>query len=294
MEFSTRLSRHQRYFSDMILHWINKWGRKTGLYNGINIKYLLGSDFSLIRQQIEASDLDIKARKIEIKKAKKHVKERVKICIEIPGVIENLFIMNDYEDHIGKDSFLKLSEIRSTYWTGVIPFQIPMPFIFGRVNKKVSHGGGIYCFSELDPNILQNYGLPDFTLSLKELTSFIEDENNVRLLRALRNHDDIKNLFRPHFERVRKKSPTGSPYIDALNANSILVRYLQKVPHLGEAEVYWDVVIESGSYKFKSDVDISTLLIPYKGATLFQMGYYMEYHERTIRALLELIVALKR
>lgn len=169
-------------------------------------------------------------------------------------------------------------------WTGVLDFPITSSILFGRVCKSPRHGGGKYYFAPCEK---LKFEIADFLEQLEEETpelfpyKIIESNMFMELLGGSKFVKEVMDLLK-QMPRIIKSSEETTPLVDALNQDKELINAMKKIPHFG--------TIETGYSKFASEIDVSTLFIPYKEVTYFhidQYSYARKKHFRTINTLLQ-------
>jgi len=232
--------------------------------------------------------------KLEYQKFGKNEREIKKLDKEIKflqGYSQNfvkvVFEFTDYflKKMVFKSDIMKTSKLfTSRYmWTGVLDFPIPSSFIFGRVCKTSKHGGGKYYFAPfetLKTEIIKNIEKFEeitpgfFPFEIIEFGLFIE---LFSLMRFTNETMDLLSIM-PRKVKYNKKT---TALVDYLNQKKDLINSMKNIPHFGTT---YGVMS-----KFVSEIDVSTVFIPYKEVTYFQIdqfSYPLKKHSRAINSLL--------
>jgi len=173
-------------------------------------------------------------------------------------------------------------------WTGVLDFPIPSSFIFGRVCKKVKHGGGEYYFAP--------FKSAEFKIVIAKLEKItpnffpyeiIESSPFIDLFGSIKHTVEAKEPLRIKMQRYTKYNRNTSPLVNRLNQKKDLIKNMKKIPHFGTT-LNRDQM-PSFVLKHVSEIDVSTVFIPYKEVSYFQIeqfSYPSMQHCRAIRTLL--------
>ncbi len=174
-------------------------------------------------------------------------------------------------------------------WTALFDLSLSDQFIFGRVCKKPKHGSGTYCFAPLDMPISQLQDIIEEKSQEagmeKTLLNIIQMDSLIKLIDNIRYTKEAADQLRPMREIIKNKELTGIATIDQLNGNNPLMKIMKKVGHFG--------AVQQGLSKLRSELDISTVYIPLKQASLFHLVNFESYdHKNSLNALFSLATAL--
>ncbi|MHA1320401.1 MAG: hypothetical protein ACTSQ1_11420 [Promethearchaeota archaeon] len=232
-------------------------------------------------QKFEKNEKEIKKLDRKIKDINNYVENYVKVIFEFDKNPKRLTCMSD---------IMKTSKaFTSRYiWSGVLDFPVSSSILFGRVCKIRRHGGGDYYFSpfeNLKSKITDNLEkleakAPDlFPYKVIESNPFIELLGNFKF--TMEFQDQLKQM-----PKVINSNLKTTPLVDALNQKNELIKIMKKIPHFGTTEYL--------TSKFVSEVDISTLLIPYKGVTYFHIDHFSSAPKKEYRAIDALLQSLEQ
>ncbi|MFX1435313.1 MAG: hypothetical protein ACFFB1_16200 [Promethearchaeota archaeon] len=232
--------------------------------------------------------------KLEYKKFGKNGREIKKIDKEIKfiqGYSQNFVkVVFEFKDYFLKRMVYKSDTMKTSMyftsrymWTGVLDFPIPSSFIFGRVCKTSKHGGGKYYFAPFESveteivkriekfkKIMPNF----FPYEIIEFDLFID---LFGLMKFSRETMDLLSIM-PRKVKYNKKT---TALVDYLNQKKDLINIMESIPHFGTG---YGVMS-----KFVSEIDVSTIFIPFKELTYFQIdqfSYPLKKHGRAINSLL--------
>lgn len=190
---------------------------------------------------------------------------------KMDSYVKVVFEFNDY--------FLKkmvyMSEIMPTSkfftycykWIGVLDFPIPNSFIFGRVCKTKKHGGGKYYFAPFDTIKHEIIGRIEEIEKITPVLSpfqIIELNIFIELLSMIKFVHDTMDLLRMMPNKIKSNEKT-TPIVDTLNQDNEVISQMKKIPHFGTTEFL---------AKFVSEIDVSTVFIPYKNVTYFNIDQF--------------------
>ena len=229
------------------------------------------------------SKQELKAARVSIKNLEKNKEFLVKSVFDLNiDPIDKLVFNSNIISTTGTGVLVYL-------WNALLNFPISEPIIFGRVHKKVAHGGGIYCFAPIELNIPRTLEtveehIKNNTIN-KYLSEFIEDDDNISAMRDLRRTEKARESMKLMFQLMKSKQPSSVPIVDTLNQNKQLVKIMMSVMHFGAASTRNSLLV--------SQIDVSTICIPLKVATALQLLNMMDTHARSFRAIYELSNTLK-
>lgn len=181
---------------------------------------------------------------------------------------------------------------RATYdrWTALLDLSVFDSFIFGRVCNKPKHGSGTYCFAPI------NFPTSKLEMIINErsqlvgsdeaLLNLIQSDRLIKILDDIRYTKQALDQLRTMRLLIKDKELTGIEFIDNLNQNKNLVKKMKSVGHFGAAQY--------GITKHVSDIDVSTVCLPIKGATFVQLVNFEIYgHKKSLKGLFSLVEALR-
>ncbi len=242
-----------------------------------------------LNKQVRNKEIVLQIREIENtqRKFKKELKElnkklnlkkkqikgefgsRHKIIIENIPLIDGIEKLSELINEITIFSnFYKLDKRNLSYcaFLCLTNLKLSEKIIFGRVAEKVKHGGGLYLFSPLEEEII-----PD--ILKKEENKILDSWKLHELLLNLTLDSKIQGLM------MRNQSINANySVINQLNKNEFLIKSLSKIKTLGNhihhdgiSAFSWDTI-----YKFKTQVDISLIIIPFMNYTLIFIKQYID------------------
>ncbi|NVM37890.1 MAG: hypothetical protein HWN81_20020 [Candidatus Lokiarchaeota archaeon] len=236
--------------------------------------------------------------KLEFQKFEKNEKEIKKIDREIKSLQNYLgnFAKVDFEFKENPKKLICMSDIRNTSngtipiykWAGILDFPIASSFIFGRVAKSEKHGGGNYYFAPIEnlkskiTDALEKLEekVPDLIPSkIIEFIPFMELMGSFKFVIEVR--DQLKKK-----SNVIKTDMTTTNLVDTLNEQTELIKTLKKIAHFGTTEWF--------NVRFVSEVDVSTLFIPYKEATYFHIHQFVDTPKKEFSAINALLLSLEQ
>ena len=227
--------------------------------------------------KFEKNEKGIKKIEKRIKSLQDYANGYVKVVFEFNKNLKKLICMSDS---------IQTSEGFSPHyiWSGVLDFPITSSILFGRVCKSSKHGGGKYYFAPFEK---LKFKIADLLEQLEEKVpklfpyKIVESNKFIELLESFKKVKEVKDLLK-QMPRIIKSSEKTTPLVDALNQNKELINAMKKIPHFGTIEMVYT--------KFASEIDVSTLFIPYKEVTYFhidQFSYGRKKHFRAINTLLQ-------
>ena len=232
-------------------------------------------------QKFEKNEKEIKKIDKEIKFIQNYVKSFVKVIFEFDKNPKKLIGMRDT---------LKTSKtiIPRYIWSGVLDFPVTSSILFGRVCKTRKHGGGDYYFAQFE-NLKSKITdkleqleekAPDlFPYKIIESNLFIDLMGAFKLV--MKTKDQLKQM-----PKIIEGNLKTTQLVDTLNQQNELIKMMKKITHFGTAE--WV------NYRFVSEVDVSTLFIPYKEVTYFHIDQVVNPPKKEFRAINALLQSLEQ
>jgi len=232
-------------------------------------------------QKFEKNEKEIKKIDKRIKSIQNYVRDFVKVIFEFNENPKKLICMSD---------FMKTSKalIPRYIWSGVLDFPVASSILFGRVSKLRKHGGGDYYFapfenlkSKITDNLEQiEEKAPDlFPYKFIESNPFIDLMGNFK--RVMEVKDQLKQM-----PKIIKGNLKTTQLVDTLNQQNELIKMLKKITHFGTTEWF--------NYRFVSEVDVSTLFIPYKEVTYFHIHQVVNSPKKEFKAINALLQSLEQ
>jgi hypothetical protein len=230
-------------------------------------------------QKLEKNEREIKKIDKEIKFIQSYVNEFVKVIFEFERNPRILVCIKE------KFETSKTLNTPRYIYSGVLDFPITNPFLFGRVANSPKHGGGNYYFASLEnfsKEIIHNIEelekkVPDlFPFEVIEANIFLEYLGSLKFIRE----------FMDQLKKVSKLKNSSSNLVNTLNQQNDLIKNLKKITHLGTAE--W-MNYAAKVVKFVSEVDISTIFIPYKNVTYFHIDQFVKTPKKQYGAIFFLL-----
>lgn len=265
----------------------------AGSQLGLPPKYTimgLNSDEEVAKLEFEKFDKnekEIKKIDKEIKFTKNYVRDYVKVIFEFENNPKKLICMSD------KLNMKKAFPIPRYMYCGVLDFPVECSFLYGRVAKSSKHGGGVYQFAPLVQkkiNFIENLEKLEekapylFPYNVVESNPFIDIFGSYKLLEEVR--DQLKQVL-----KVENSDLNPPTLINALNHEKDLIKSLKSIAHFGTTE--W-IGSSANRVRFVSQVDVSTIFIPYKDVTYFHIDHFVNSPKKEYRAIDTLIQSLER
>ena len=239
---------------------------------------------------------DEEIAKLEFKKFDKNEKEIRKIDKKIK-LLRNYIgdfvkVIFDFEKNPKK--LICLSEKLETnksfpipryIYCGVLDFPVECSFLFGRVAKSIKHGGGNYYFAPLgkqEINFIDNLNKMEekapylFPYDVIEFNPFIDAFGNFKFT------EQVRNLL---------NYPNSSSLTNALNHEKDLIKSLKNIAHFGTTE---SIGYAANRVIFVSEVDVSTIFIPYKDVTYFHVDHFVKSPKKEYKAISTLLDELEK
>ncbi|MHA1192746.1 MAG: hypothetical protein ACTSP9_10680 [Promethearchaeota archaeon] len=233
-------------------------------------------------EKFEKNEKEIKKIDKKIKFIQYYVRDFVKVIFEFENNPKKLICMSD------KLEMKKALPVPRYIYSGVLDFPVACSFLFGRVAKSSKHGGGDYLFAPLEKQVVEftdNFKkleekAPDFfPYNIIEINPFIDLFGSFKFVAEVR--DQLKNRY-----RMTNSNPRELSLVNALNQEKDLIKSLKKIAHFGTTE--WINV------RFVSQVDVSTVFIPYKDVTYFHIDHFVKSPKKEYRAINALLQTLER
>lgn len=218
-------------------------------------------------QKLTVNKKELKEIEREIRFTQNYANNHIKVTFELEENPKKLIYMSE---------LLKttLSQAPRHIWAGVLDFPIPSSIIFGRVCNRKRHKGGKYYFATLE-----TYELVDKLERLEDKIPELFPYEIIELNLLLELIGSFKYTFKPK-EILRRKrelieayQPDNS-FAFKLNQNKELIKSMKKIPHFG--------TVEYVLAKFVSDIDVSTILIPYREVTFFHIDQFVDPPKKTL------------
>ena len=242
----------------------------------------LNSDEEIAKLEFQKLEKDEKAiKKIdkEIKFTRSYVNEFVKVIFE--------FEYNPRKLVCSKDQFktTKTLPIPRYIFCGVLDFPITNPFLFGRVAKSPKHGGGDYYFASLE-NLSTEFNdtIEKFEEKIPDLFPFDVIDANI-FLDYLGSFKFVREIV-DQLKQESKLTTSSSDLVNTLNQQKSLIKNLKKITHIGTTE--W-MGYSARPVRFISEVDVSTVFIPYKNVTYFHVDQFVKTPKTQYEAIVSLI-----
>jgi len=231
-------------------------------------------------QKLEKNEKEIKKIDREIKFTQNYARNFVKVIFEFNNRLKKLIYMSD---------LMKITKfiIPRHLWCGVLDFHIPSPIIFGRVCNRKRHKGGKYYFAPFETlkyelvdrfERLEEKGPEIFPYEIIESNLFLELIRYVKY--SLETKEDLKQTA-----RIIKSNNKTTSFVNILNQQKELIKIMKKIPHFG--------AIEYSLTKFVSEIDVSTICIPYKEVTYFHIDQFVHSPKKNCSAIYSLLNVLE-
>lgn len=231
-------------------------------------------------QKLKKNEKEIKKIEREIKFTQNYTSNFVKVIFEFNNNLKKLIYMSE---------LMKTTKslVPLHIWCGVLDFPITSSVIFGRVCNRKRHKGGKYYFAPFETlkyelidrlERLENK-LPDlFPYEIIESNLFIE------LIRYVKYSHETKEDLR-QMARIIRSNNKATSLVNNLNQKKELINIMKKIPHFG--------AVEYGLTKFVSEIDVSTICIPFKEVTYFQIDQFVSSPKKHCRAIYSLLNVLE-
>lgn len=245
----------------------------------------LNSDEEIAKLEFEKFDKnekEIKKIDKDIKFIQNYVRDFVKVTFDFENNPKKLICMSD------KLEMKKSFPIPRYLYCGVLDFSVSCPFLFGRVAKSVKHGGGDYYFAPFGKQKI------DFIESLKKMEEkapFMFPYNIIEFnpfIKAFGNFKFIEQVrdWLKHGLHMVTSDPKSNSLINTLNHEKDLIKSLKNIAHFGTTE--W-IGYSASRVRFVSEVDVSTIFIPYKNVTYFHIDHFVKSPKKEFKAIYSLI-----
>ncbi|MHA1240051.1 MAG: hypothetical protein ACTSQU_04585 [Promethearchaeota archaeon] len=238
-------------------------------------------------QKFEKNEKEIKKIDKRIKYLRLSVGNFVKVVFEFNKNPKKLICMSDVLDT------LKTTAIPRYMWSGVLDFPVASSFLFGRVAKSSKHGGGEYRFAQCENLKLE---ITDTLEQIEEKApdlfpyKIIESNPFIDLLGGFKFVKEVRNQLK-YIPTITETTLTTTQLADILNKQKELIKVLKKIAHFGTTN--W-INNAARSVRFASEVDVSTIFIPYKGVTYFHIDQFVKTPKKEFQAIYSLLQSLEQ
>lgn len=239
---------------------------------GLNPKKLLED----LEQSKEGKDKkELKAIESRITNIMFEVNSCVKIIFDFKDKLKQLVYMSGM---LPTEHFVAFYDS----WTALLDFPISKPLIFGRAHNKPVARKGEYFFAPLDVS-LPNEILTSIDQEIEKgkvdqyLYGLASANIMIDLLEKMRYSKEAFDQMKTMLQLIKKKQQTGIHIIDKFNSDKNLTNLMKSVPHFANTMTI--------IYQHASEVDVSTICMPLKIATLVQIVDFGASHKKTLRAL---------
>lgn len=239
-------------------------------------------------QKFEKNEKEIKKIDKQISNIQLYVRNFVKVVFEFENNPKKLICMSDKLE-IPKALF----PVPRYIYSGVLNFPITSSFLFGRVAKSSKHGGGDYYFASLE-NVKSK--IIDTLEKLEEKAPYlfpyeiIGSNPFIDLLGTFKFVKEVKNQLK-YIPKVAETTLTTTQLVDILNKQKELIKVLKKIAHFGTTD--W-ISLSGGTLRFMSEVDVSTIFIPYKEVTYFHIDHFVKSPKKEFKAIDALLQTLEQ
>lgn len=239
-------------------------------------------------QKFEKNEKEIKKIDRHIKNIRFNVRDFVKVVFEFENNPKKLICMTDKFE-----TPKALTPIPLYIYSGVLNFPITSSFLFGRVAKSSKHGGGEYYFASLD-NLKSK--IIDNLEKLEEIApnlfpyEIIGSNPFIDLLGTFKMVTEVRNQLKNRRKMTNSNLDT-SILVNTLNQQKELIKTLKKIAHLGTTE--WTSQ-SARPLRFMSEVDVSTIFIPYKEVTYFHIDHFVKSPKKEFKAIDALLQTLEQ
>lgn len=232
-------------------------------------------------QKLQKNEKEIKRIEREIKFTRNYASNFVKVIFEFDNKLKKLLYMSDIMRTTG-------FPLPRHIWSGVLDFHIPNSIIFGRVCDRERHKGGKYYFAPLEHiqfelidklERIEEKASDLFPYKVIESNVFIELISHFKYSYGAK--EDLKRMAKELI--ITEKSPE---FVKKLNQVKGLITNMKKIPHFG--------TVEYGAFKYISDIDVSTICIPYKEVTYFHIDQFGTPPKKHCRIISYLLNALEK
>ena len=239
-------------------------------------------------QKFEKNEKEIKKIDKQIKNIQFYIRDFVKVVFEFENNPKKLICMSD-----NLELPKALTPIPRYIYSGVLNFPITSSFLFGRVAKSSKHGGGDYYFASLEnvkSDIIDNLEkleekAPDlFPYEIIGSNQFIDLLGTFKFVKKVRNQLN----YRP---KMTNSSLNTSILVNTLNQQKELIKTLKKIAHFGTTE--W-ISQSARRLRLMSEVDVSTIFIPYKEVTYFHIDHFVKPPKKEFKAIDALLQTLEQ
>lgn len=282
------VSKHQlklaHKFIDSVLEESHLTGPPNYMIKGLNPNEEIAK---LEFQKFEKNEKEIKKIDKRIKYLQLNVRDFVKVVFEFNKNPKKLICMSDTLDT------QKTFSIPRYIWSGVLDFPVTSSFLFGRVAKSSKHGGGEYRFAQCenlklkitdDLEQLEEKAPDMFPYKIIEFIPFID------LLGSFKFVKEVRNQLK-YIPKLTETTLSTTQLVDTLNKQKDLIKFLKKIAHFGTTE--W-MNNAARIVRFASEVDVSTVFIPYKGVTYFHIEQFVKTPKNEFQAINALLRSLEQ
>lgn len=157
---------------------------------------------------------------------------------------------------------------------GILDFQIPKSIIYGRAAKDIKSWRAKKAFAPYPnpiPGLQEFFGGADVNLLELALT---QKGNLFNIFEVVREGQAALDAMRSAYQLIESEQPTGDSLIDTLNSDKILMKYMNKIAHYGEAKASVMKGRTTITHYGKSATDISTICVPFKGKTIISLSNF--------------------
>ena len=237
-------------------------------------------------EKFEKNEKEIKKIDKKIKFIQNYVQDFVKVIFDFENNPKKLICMSD------KLEMKKSFPIPRYLYCGVLDFPVACPFLFGRVAKSVKHGGGDYYFAPFGKKEI------NFIDSLKKMEekapymfpyNVIEFNPFIEAFGSFKFTEEVRDWL--NYPRMVSSDVKSYSLINTLNHEKDLIKSLKNVAHFGTTE--W-IGYSASRVRFVSDVDVSTIFIPYKDVTYFHIDHFVKSPKKEYGAIYNLIQYLEQ
>ncbi|MFX0038352.1 MAG: hypothetical protein ACFFCY_03260 [Promethearchaeota archaeon] len=232
-------------------------------------------------QKLNKDEKEIKKIEKQIKFAQNYTSNFVKVIFDFNNHLKKLIYKSDMLET--KTSFIPIH-----IWCGVLDFPITSSVIFGRVCNRKRHKGGNYYFAPFEK---KKHELLDRLEKLEEKLpdifpyEIIESNLFLDLIRYIKFSEETREELK-QIVRLIHSNNLSNQFVANLNQKKELIKKMKKIPHFGTTEYLFT--------KFVSDVDVSTVLLPYKAVTYFHIDQFVHPPKKLCRAIYSLINVLEK
>lgn len=239
-------------------------------------------------QKFEKNEKEIKKIDKQISNIQLYVRNFVKVFFEFENNPKKLICMSDKLE-IPKALF----PVPRYIYSGVLNFPITSSFLFGRIAKSSKHRGGEYRFAQCENLKLE---ITDTLEKLEEKAPYlfpyeiIGSNPFIDLLGTFKFVKNVRNQLK-NSPKMTNPSLNTSTLVNTLNQQKELIKTLKKIAHFGTTQ--W-TSLSGGPLRFISEVDVSTIFIPYKKVTYFHIDHFVKSPKKEFKAIDALLQTLEQ